>query len=139
MNLTSLQILNIVKDWIKGSPFGEAVPTIYTDHYPQFPTNRSVVGEFVVLNVLSNAVGDGQAATVNVNIYVPDLSPRIGAVAQRYPNRERLSELCNIAYDSLKGYPVTERWFFDVSSETLISEQGIPYSFANIKVTLKRF
>lgn len=139
MNLTSSEIYSIIHDWIEASPLSKTVPTIYDNHYPKQALNRGVMGEFIVLNILSNSIGDGQMATANVNIYVPDIKPRVKSIEQRYPDRERLAELTQIAYDSLKGYPVTERWFFDVSSESIFSEEGIPYSFANIKVTLKSF
>lgn len=139
MNLTSLDIISIVRERIVSTSLGEYVPTIYLDHYPQTPSNRSIKGEFIVINTLSNAIGEGQAATVNVNIYVPDLTPRINAVAQRQANEERLSELTRIAYDSLKYYPTNERWYFDVSSEMILKETDIPYSFANLKITLKKY
>jgi hypothetical protein len=139
MNLTSLDIISIVRERIVSTSLGEYVPTIYLDHYPQTPSNRSIKGEFIVINTLSNAIGEGQAATVNVNIYVPDLTPRINAVAQRQANEERLAELTRIAYDSLKYYPTNERWYFDVSSEMILKETDIPYSFANLKITLKKY
>lgn len=139
MNLTSSEIFDIVWEWVASSHLAEVVPTMYENHYPQYPSNRSIKGEFIVINTLSNAIGEGQVATLNVNIYVPDLTPREAAVSQRYPDRERLSELSKIAYEVLQGYPKIERWFFDVSSENIISEQGIPYSFSNIKITFKKF
>ena len=76
---------------------------------------------------------------VNVNIYVPDTTPTLSGVEQRYMNRRRLSELTRIAYESIRNYPIDERYFFDISDETLISEEEIPYSFANIKVKLKKY
>lgn len=139
MNLTSAEILKLIKDWIKASPLAKAVPTIYENHYPRQALNKGVMGEFIVINVLSNATGDGQSATVNVNIYVPDDTTRIRSIEQRFPDTTRLAKLSRIAYEALKGYPVTERWWFDVSSETIIKEEGIPYSFSNIRVSLKRF
>lgn len=84
-------------------------------------------------------VGDSQVATVNVNIYVPDTTPTIGHEEQRYPDRNRLNKLTRIAFDSLGYYPINERWFFDVSDETLISEEGISYTFSNLKVKLKKY
>ena len=139
MNLTSLEIFDIVWDWVANSHLAEVVPTMYKDRYPQYPSNRSMKGEFMVINTLTNAIGDGQVATLNVNIYVPDSTPREAAVSQRAPNRERLSELAKVSYEVLQGYPITERWVFDVSSEPILSDRDIPYSFANIKVTLKKF
>jgi hypothetical protein len=139
MNLTSLDIFRIIYEWVEVSFSAEGRHTRYEDHYPRQALNRSKMGEFVVLNVLSNSVGDGQTATINVNIYVPDTTEKIKSIEQRYPNHPRLAELSRIAYDSLKGYPVTERWFFDISSEVILKDEDIPYSFANIRLTLKRF
>ena len=133
MNLTTTEIFKLVWDRIRDSPLGKAVPTMYADHYPNNPS-----GEFIVVNSLSNVVGDSQVATVNVNIYVPDNTPTINREEQRFPNRNRLNELTRIAFDSLGNYPIDERWFFDVSDETLISEEDISYTFSNIKVKLKK-
>lgn len=134
MNLTTMEIFKLVWDRIRDSPLSQAVPTMYADHYPNNPS-----GEFIVVGSLSNVVGDSQVATVNVNIYVPDTTPTIGREEQRYPDRNRLDVLTRIAFDSLGHYPIGERWFFDVSDETLISEEGISYSFSNIKVKLKKY
>lgn len=134
MTLTSTEIFDIVWGYIRESPLAEAVPTMYADHYPNKPS-----GEFIVVTSLTNAIGDLQVATVNVNIYVPDTTPTIGREEQRYPNRKRLNELTRIAFGALEGYPTNERWYFDVSDETLISEEGIPYSFSNIQVKLIKY
>lgn len=139
-NLTTSEIFRIVWNWVQQSTLYEAVPTMYADHFPQQDKGKSPKGEFMVLTSLANVTGDSQVATVNVNIYVPDQTPSFSDVKdQRYPDRNRLAELTRIAYDSLKGYPQSERWFFDVSDETLISEEAIPYTFSNIKVKLKRY
>ncbi len=134
MTLTSTEIFDIVWGDIRKSPLAEAVPTMYADHYPNKPS-----GEFIVVTSLTNAIGDLQVATVNVNIYVPDTTPTIGKEEQRYPNRKRLNELTRIAFEALEGYPTNERWYFDVSDETLISEEGISYSFSNIQVKLIKY
>lgn len=134
MTLTSTEIFDIVWGYIRKSPLAEAVPIMYADHYPNKP-----LGEFIVVKSLTNAIGDLQAATVNVNIYVPDTTPTIDREEQRYPNRKRLNELTRIAFEALEGYPTNERWYFDVSGETLISEEGIPYSFSNIQVKLIKY
>lgn len=139
MSLTSLEIYSIVEEWVKSSPLGDEVHNIYEDDYPKTPSNRSIKGEFIVINVLTNAIEDEQVSTVNINLYVPDVSKRMNAVAQRQPDIPRLKELTRIAYDSLKGYPAFERWYFDVSSEIILREEGIPYSFASIKLTFKKY
>ena len=111
---------------------------MYADHYPTVGMD-DLQGEFLVLTSLTNVIEDIQVATVNVNIYVPDTTPTLSGMEQRYMNRKRLSELTRIAYDCLSNYPVDQRYFFDISDETLISEEEIPYSFSNIKVKLKKF
>lgn len=138
MKLTSTEIFSLVWDKIRNSELAEAVPTMYADHYPTVGMG-DLQGEFLVLTSLSNVIEDIQIATVNVNIYVPDTTPTVSNVEQRYTNRRRLTELTRIAFDSIRCCPADERYFFDVSDETILTEQGIPYSFANIKVKLKKF
>lgn len=135
---TSAEILSLVWDWIRTTPLYEAVPTMYLDHFPTSASHK-LSGEFIVLTALSNVIGEQQVATVNVNIYVPDTTPRINKEEQRYPDNNRLSELTKIAYDSLRCYPLDERYFFDVLDESLISEAEIPYTLSNIKVQLKNY
>lgn len=139
MNLTSTEIFKLVWDRIRNSPLGDTVQTMYADHYPVLTKGKSLTGEFIVITSLTNVTGDSQVATVNVNIYVPDETPTINREEQRFPNRERLNELTRIAFDSLGHYPTRERWFFDVSDETIISEENISYTFSNIKVKLKKY
>lgn len=138
MRLTTTEIFSLVWDQVRGSALGQAVPQMYADHYPTLGKD-DLSGEFIVITSLTNVMGDAQIATVNVNIYVPDQTPTISGVEQRYPNRRRLTELTRIAFDSLGFYPADERYFFDISDETLLSEEEIPYSFSNIKVKLKKF
>lgn len=133
MNLTSTETFKFIWDCILDSPLHEAVPIMYADHYPNNPT-----GEFIVMTSLSNVIGTSQVITVNVNLYVPDNTPTINTEKQRYPDRNRLNELTRIAFDSLANYPIAERWFFDVSDETIVSEENISYTFSNIKVKLKK-
>lgn len=134
MRLTSTEIFTLVWNHVRQSPLGEAVPVMYADHYPNHPS-----GEFLVVTSLTNVTEEVQVATVNVNIYVPDTTPTIGGEQQRFPNRSRLSELTRIAFASLGHYPIDERWFFDVSEETLISEEAISYTFSNVKLKLKHY
>lgn len=137
---TTTEIFNFVWEAIKLSPLSEVIPTIYADHYPtQGGSGKPLPKEFIVVNSLSNAVGDMQVATLNVNIYVHDQTPTINRQEQRYPDRLRLMELTQIAFDSLRGYPTDGRWFFDVSNETLISEDAIPYTLSNIKITFRKY
>lgn len=132
--LTSTEIFKLVWDCVRESPLASAVSVMYADHYPNNPA-----GEFVVVTSLSNVMEEVQVATVNVNIYVPDSTPTIEHEEQRYPNRDRLDELTRIAFKALAHYPLNGRLFFDVSDETLISEENISYTFSNIKVKLKRY
>lgn len=138
MMLTTTEIFDIVWNKIKSSQLIDEVPTIYADHYPDQLKGKAIK-EFIVVTSLSNVTEGEQVATVNVNIYVPDQTPVVNKISQRYMNRPRLLELTKVAYEALRGYPRNERWFFDVSEETLMSEENIPYSFSNIKVKLKKY
>lgn len=137
--LTSNDIFNIVWTTLRTSRLSNEVPTMYADHFPTSTSNNRLTGEFIVVSPLSNAVGDIQVATININIYVPDVTPTIECSEQRYPNRKRLGELSALAYEALSKYPPNERYYFDVQSETLLSESEFFYSFVNIKVQLKKY
>lgn len=138
MNFTTTEIFSIVWDRVRQSSLGDAIPQMYADHYPTFGKD-GLNGEFIVVTSLSNTINESQIATVNVNIYVPDDTPTLSGIEQRYSNRRRLNELTKIAFESVAGYPINERYFFDVSDETILSEEEIPYSFSNIKVKLKKY
>lgn len=112
---------------------------MYADHFPEKTTNSQLSGEFIVVSPLSNVFEDIQVATVNVNIYCPDITPTIDRIEQRYPNRKRLGELSKLAYKALSGFPVYDRYFFTALSETVLSEQDFSYSFINFKVQLKNY
>lgn len=137
--LTSAEVFDIVWSSLRNSELANEVPTMYPDRFPETTTNSHITGEFIVVSPLSNALGDIQAATVNVNIYSPDSTPTIDRIEQRYPNRKRLGELTRLAYNALNIYPLDERYYFKVLSETLLSEQDFPYSFINLKVQLKNY
>ena len=137
--LTSNDIFNIVWTALRNSCLSYEVPTMYADHFPTSTSNNKLTGEFIVVAPLSNAVGDIQVATININIYVPDVTPTIDGSEQRYPNRKRLGELSALAYKVLSMYPSNGRYYFDVQSETLFSESELSYSFVNIKVELKNY
>lgn len=137
--LTSNDIFNIVWNALRTSRLSNEVPTMYADHFPTSTSNNRLTGEFIVVSPLSNAVGDIQVATININIYVPDVTPTIERSEQRYPNRKRLGELSALAYEALSKYPPNERYYFDVQSETLLSESEFFHSFVNIKVQLKKY
>lgn len=139
MKLTTAEIFTIIWNKVKGSILAEKIPVMYADHFPQQTSLSSLHNEFIVMTSLSNVSADTQIAVVNVNIYVLDATPTINGEEQRYPDRKRLAELTKIAYDVLKVYPTDERYFFDVSEETILSEEDIPYSFSNIKVQLKNY
>lgn len=137
--LTSAEIFGIVWSALRNSQLAIEVPSMYADHFPEMTTNSQLTGEFIVVSSLTNSLGDIQVATVNVNIYVPDVTPTIDRIEQRYPDRKRLSELASIAYKTLAVYPKDERYYFDVLSDTLLSEEDISYSFINLKVQIKNY
>ena len=134
--LTSMEIFDLVWERIRNSGLGQLIPIIYADHYPEVTPTNQLSGEFIVLTSLSNVIGDDQVASVNVNVYVPDITPTINRTEQRYPNRARFKEIIPIALESLNSYPLDERYHFSVRGENLISEENVPYSFVNLKIQL---
>ena len=138
-HLTTGEIVQLVWDKIKQSPLSEVVNEMYRMNHPIVSKQLRLPKEFIVVSSLTNVVGDVQVATAIVNIYVRDVTPTIDRIEQRFPDVNRLSELSRIAFKSLKTYPKDARWFFDVSDESLISEEEIPYSFVSIKIKLKKY
>ncbi len=138
-HFTSAEIFSKVWEYVRRSELSKHIPVMYPDHYPNQSKGKFKDSEFIVMTSLANSSGSSQVATVVVNIYVPDDTPTINGEEQRYPDRTRLSELTRIAYRSLEGYPVDERWFFDISDESIISEDKIPYTFSSIKVKFKKY
>lgn len=132
--LSNMEIATLVWERIRDSRLGETVPCMHWHHHPDNPE-----GEFIVIWPLAGSVGDIQTGYVNVNIYVPDKMPTVGGQKQRAPDIGRLKELSMLAHDALKSFPLNERWFFDVTEETLISEGELPYTFANYEVKLKKY
>ena len=49
------------------------------------------------------------------------------------------TSVCKLAYNALTRYPIDERYYFKVLSETLLIEQDFPHSFINLKVQLKNY
>lgn len=138
-HLTTGEIVQLIWDTIKRSPLAEAVPDMYRMNHPIVSKQFQLPKEFIVVSSLTNVIGEEQIATAIVNIFVHDETPTLSRTEQRFPDVNRLSELSKIAFESLKNYPLDTRWFFDVSDETLISEEDIPYSFSSIKVKLKKY
>lgn len=133
--LSSMEVGTLVWDCVRNSELANAVPTMYWHHHPDNPK-----GEFIIIWPLANAVGESQIAYVNVNIYVPDKTHKINGIGnQRVPDVDRLKELSRIAFTSLKNFPMTERWFFMVGEEVVLSEDEIPYSFISYQVKLKKY
>ena len=94
---------------------------------------------FIIIWPLANAVGESQIAYVNVNIYVPDKTHKINGIDnQRVPDVNRLKELSRIAFASLKNFPKTERWFFMVGEEVVLSEDEIPLLFYQLSSQIKK-
>lgn len=129
--LSTADILQIIYSHLRSSQLAQEVGEIRKYKFYNNPQ-----GEFIVIAPLANAMNNMQVATVNVNIYVPDLTPTVGGEEQRYPNDTRLRELSDMAIEGLKGYKSDRRFFFRPESETIITEENISYSFSNIKVKL---
>lgn len=132
MTLSTTEILQIIYDTLMNSALGIQVPIIYKYKHILNPS-----GEFIVVMPLANEINNSQVAVVNVNLYVPDKIETVNKKTQRFPNDERLKELTRLAMEALEaGYRTKERYWFRITSENIISEDNMSYSFVNLKVEL---
>lgn len=100
----------------------------------QRPVDSGV--EDVVINSLPLTTESVQLGTANVNIYVPDLTVKVGGKPQQLPNTKRLGELTKIALPILKqGYGAN--YGFYVTHQTTIQEAEIKQHYINLRIEFR--
>lgn len=92
--------------------------------------------EDIVINCLPVTNDLLQLATVNVNIYVPDLHASVGGIQQHLPDLARLDELAAMAITSLKDVN-TPGYYFYVASQVVYNEEAIHQHFVNIRIEFR--
>lgn len=92
--------------------------------------------EDVVINCLPMSNDQVQLATVNVNIYTPDLEMKIDGVPQFIANDRRLKSLCESAI-SLLEFVADDLHDFYVVSQSVVPEESIHQHFVNLRLEYK--
>lgn len=92
--------------------------------------------EDIVINCLPVTNSLIQLATVNVNIYVPDLHVDIGTTQQYMPDTTRLDTLAAMAITALQNVN-TPGYYYDIASQVVFSEEAINQHFVNIRIEFK--
>lgn len=92
--------------------------------------------EDIVINCLPITGDQFQQATVNVNIYVPDISVQIGGVAQKMPDHKRLNTLAALAAAQLERYSGTEE-IFKIAWQSLVKEPVTNQHYINLRIDYK--
>jgi len=130
--ITTLEILDLIYGELKGSELDIAANGGLYKMQSPFDSNK----EDIVINCLPVTNEQIQKATVNVNIYVPDLKVRISGKQQTVPDIERLQFLAAKAVQKLEsiyyaGYSI------EVSHQGLLKEEAVNQHFVNIRIEFR--
>jgi hypothetical protein len=77
-----------------------------------------------------------QLATVNCNIYVPDLHATFDSVQQHFPNFTRMDTLATMAVAAVDNINMPGYYFW-VASQTIFPEEAIHQHFINIRIDFR--
>lgn len=92
--------------------------------------------EDVVINCLPVLNDQVQLATVNVNIYVPDIESKSNNVSQYLPNHKRLSELANKAKEILEEV-YSDEYDYSIQQQGTPKEDAIHQHYVNLRIEFK--
>jgi len=92
--------------------------------------------EDVVINCLPVTSDYLQLATVNVNIYVPDLHTEYNSIQQYLPDLARLDSLAAMAITALQGV-YEAGYFFYIASQVVYAEEATHEHFINLRIEFK--
>lgn len=133
--INTLDILDVLYTRLKSSAVDtDANGGLFKNARPQ-----GSVKEDIVINCLPVSNDMLQLATANVNIYVPDLFLKIGAIEgvdQYIPNISRLQTLAGLAITILKNVNLPN-YFYDIVSQGIIREPEGNQHFVNIRIEFK--
>jgi hypothetical protein len=90
--------------------------------------------EDIVVNTITTTQDyTPQKAVSNVNIYVPDISVKIGGQNQKKANRKRLKELSEMVVGIIRGARISGLSLW-ITNQTTVKEQGVDQHFVNLRV-----
>ncbi len=92
--------------------------------------------EDVVINSLPITGNQLQRSTLNVNIYVPDMSIKIDGQTQRQPNYVRLKTLAALAVLALADH-YNDTYNLWISNQAVLSEDATKQHYVNFRIEFK--
>lgn len=126
------ELINLIYGIVKDSALADEITgTIYKRIRP----NGSLT-EDIVINCLPTGNANVQDATVNLNIYVPDLESKSNSTNQFLPDTKRIEELESIANTVFTDVNASGYWF-DVQFISVIQESEINQHFINVRLNIK--
>lgn len=93
--------------------------------------------EDVVINCLPVSNDMIQKATVNVNIYVPDIKAKFQGDEQSLPDMLRLEQLTQMAISLLSDVHFPS-YFYEIESQKIFQEVEINQHFSNLRIQFKK-
>lgn len=94
--------------------------------------------EDVVINCLPMSNDQVQLATINVNIYVPDLEIKVDSKPQFIKNTMRLKSLADAAI-SLLEFVADDLHDFYIESQGVVPELSIHQHYVNLRIQYKYY
>ncbi len=133
--ITTLDIIQIIYDKLIASELVGTTNGISGEVY-KLVRCMDTSKEDVVINCLPVTNDVLQLATVNVNIYVPDLYATAGGIQQYLPDTSRMDALAALAVAALIDVN-TPGYFYDIASQVVYPEGAIHQHFINLRIEFK--
>lgn len=126
---TDIDIKDGIFDWLREAPFvGALSGSLYKDRRPLNSDK-----EDIVIAVLARDAGPQiQLATVNVNIYIPDVRRGKEAVE----DAPRLREISRLAADYME-YHNFGRGIYELDSQEILKANGIDWHVINNRLSVR--
>lgn len=134
--ISTLDILDIVYAKLAASDLLVGTTNPVSGHLYKITRPQGSASEDVVINCLPVTSDYLQLATVNVNIYVPDLHSEYNSTEQYLPDLARLDTLAAMAITALYG-EYRPGYFFYITSQVVYAEEATHEHFINLRVEFK--
>lgn len=134
--ISTLDIIQIVYDKLVASDLVIGTTNDISGQVYKITRPMDSVLEDIVVNCLPVTGDLIQLATVNVNIYVPDLHATVAGVRQYLPNLARMDTLAAMAITALDNIN-TPGYYFYIASQVVYQEQAIHQHFINLRIEFK--
>ena len=134
--ISTLDIIQIIYDELSDSDLVIGTKNGISGELYKLTRPMGLYKEDVVINCLPVTNDVLQLATVNVNIYVPDLHATTGTIQQYLPDLVRLNTLAALAITALNGIYMPG-YFFYIASQVVYPEEATHEHFINLRIEFK--